>query len=287
MTNHTVLSWRELRSPDFIPDGADLIREHCPANVEVFSIEHLRSGHYAAYRVQTSDGRQWLVRVGLTDASDLAEVDNTGFLGTAIASPTGQLREMEIANGFASAGAAVIPAEAHLRTPAGFDLLWAPFLHGDEIPLTAAAWHRALTSLYAYRPAIALPVFTNRIKTIGKLAAIPDREAVDDLLRTYDRQLEHLFSVATGWSAVHGDAHGGNALNIDGDALLFDFDTVCWAPSVWDLTHLLTRGGTGVNSGYTAAELIDFFAFEPDEIQAAIDLRLTAKRAGHLQALYP
>lgn len=48
------------------------------------------------------------------------------------------------------------------------------------------------------------------------------------------------------------------------------------APSVWDLTHLLNRAGTGVNAGYTAAKLTGLFAFTAAEVSAALELRRVA-----------
>ena len=58
--------------------------------------------------------------------------------------------------------------------------------------------------------------------------------------------------------------------------MLYDFDTSCWAPSVCDLTHLLNRAGTGQNTGYTVAELLDLFPFTDTEVAAAMALRRTA-----------
>jgi Ser/Thr protein kinase RdoA (MazF antagonist) len=70
------------------------------------------------------------------------------------------------------------------------------------------------------------------ISSFGRLDELPDQLTVA-LRNRYDAALEALFEVATSWSVVHGDAHAGNALNVGGQAVLFDFDTACWAPSVW------------------------------------------------------
>ncbi len=61
-----------------------------------------------------------------------------------------------------------------------------------------------------------------------------------------------------------------------GQAVLFDFDTVCWAPPVWDITHLLKRAGNAENPGFTAAEIITRFDFSSAEVNAAMELRRTA-----------
>lgn len=91
-----------------------------------------------------------MVRIGLVSEADDAPADNSGFQGTSVLSPSGQRRELDIARGFAAAGARVsIPS--HYGRAGGFDVLWVPFLSGDAQPLTAAQWHQSLTELQAYR----------------------------------------------------------------------------------------------------------------------------------------
>ncbi|MHA7295230.1 hypothetical protein [Arthrobacter sp. HLT1-21] len=58
--------------------------------------------------------------------------------------------------------------------------------------------------------------------------------------------------------------------------MLFDLDTVCWAPFVRDVTYLIKRAGNAENSGFTAAEIIGRFEVSPTEVEAAMELRLTA-----------
>ncbi|HSN35977.1 MAG TPA: hypothetical protein VLT34_06475 [Arthrobacter sp.] len=58
-----------------------------------------------------------------------------------------------------------------------------------------------------------------------------------------------------------------------GPSVLFNLDTACWALSVWDLTHLLHRAGTGANTHYTAAELAGLFPFTQTDVGAAVELR--------------
>lgn len=265
-------TWPWLRSSILQPQVLALITASAPKPVT--TISHVRTAHYAAYKVGLEDQSSWLVRVGVIQSTDSAEPDNSGFLGVSTFPPTGQEREAVISQGYASAGAAVIPIEAYLADE-GFDVTWTSFKTGDEVLFTAAQWHKALTSLQAYKPDFALPTFTNRAKTFARLGAFPATEAAD-LRAQYDEALEHLFSVATQWSVVHGDAHAGNALSVQNELLLFDFDTACWAPSVWDLSHLITRAGTGLNAGYAKDELVKLFPFTIEEIEATEALRRIA-----------
>lgn len=271
MTEFTA-TWPWLRSSILQPEVLDLITASAPKPVT--TISHVRTAHYAAYKVDLEDQSSWLVRVGVIQPTDSVEPDNNGFLGVSTFSPSGQEREVTISQGYASAGAAVIPIEAYL-VDAGFDVTWTSFKTGDEVLFTATQWHKAITSLQAYKPDFVLPTFTNRAKTFARLEAFPATEAAN-LRAQYDEALERLFSIATQWSVAHGDAHAGNALSVQGELLLFDFDTACWAPSVWDLSHLLTRAGTGLNAGYTRDEVVKLFPFTIEEVEATEALRRIA-----------
>ncbi|MET4144214.1 phosphotransferase [Arthrobacter sp. UYCo732] len=269
-----VRSWSHLRSPGFNDLAPEVVAASVPDGLSVESVAHLRTAHYAVYKAFTDDGSYWVVRIGLVSEEDDAPADNTGFQGTSMFSPSGQRREFDIARGYAAAGAGIsIPS--HYDRAERLDVLWVPFLTGDARPLTAAQWHQALTELQAYRPAEEMPVFTNRTKSFARLDELPDQLTVA-LRNRYDTAMEALFEAATSWSVVHGDAHAGNAVNVGGRAVLFDFDTACWAPSVWDLTHLLNRAGVGPNTGYAAAELAALFSFTAAEVAAALELRKIA-----------
>ncbi|HEX9086208.1 MAG TPA: phosphotransferase [Arthrobacter sp.] len=267
------VTWAGLRSPAFGAHALELIRTNAPAGMEVTAVTHIRTAHYAVYRADTLTG-SFAVRIGITDAADDEPTANTAFLGTSAVTPTGQVREYRIAGAFAAAGADVAAPEHYTRTSA-LDLLWVPFLNGDARPITAAQWHRALTGLQAWRPKEELPVFTNRVKSFTRLDDLPEETSIGFRNR-YDTQLEALFEAASHWSVVHGDAHSGNALTVEDRTVLYDFDTVCWAPSVWDLTHLLHRAGRGTNTGYTAAGLAALFPYGAAEVAAALELRRTA-----------
>jgi hypothetical protein len=269
-----IRTWDQLRAPSFEARARQVIDSALPDGLDLADVTHMRTAHYAVYRAVTTDGSSWVVRIGLVSEDDGAPAANTGYQGTSIVSPTGQLRELEIARGFAAAGAAVSVPSHHIRTGA-LDVLWVPFLVGGDAPLTAAQWHDALSALYAYRPAEELPVFTNRAKSFARLDELPDNLTVS-LRNRYDTRMEALFEATSSWSVVHGGAHAGNALNVGGKAVLFDFDTACWAPSVWDLTHLLNRAGGSGNTGYTAGELADLFRFTAEEVHAALELRKIA-----------
>lgn len=266
--------WEQLRSngssaPEMV------ISATTPEGVEIDSLVHLRTAHYAVYRAYDTSGASWVARVGVCSTDDYLPADNSAYLGTSATSPTGQLREHLIASGFHGVSADVCPSKHYERTPDGFDALWLPFVEGIDTPLSAGQWHRALTGLHAYIPDSEMPVFTNRAKTFDRLDQLPENIS-DELRSTYDAQLARLFKVASRWSAVHGDAHAGNAINTGERAVLFDFDTSCWAPSVWDLTHLMNRAGSGPDSGYTSSELRALFSFTDNELEASLSLRRTA-----------
>lgn len=267
--------WRSLRAEGRTGTARSVISATLPDTMGILSMAHVRTAHYAAYRVFDTTGNEWLVRVGATSLEDSAPADNTGYLGTSNVQPTGQFREYEIASGFAAAGAGVCVPKHYAITPDGFDALWLPFIVGVDAPLRAEQWHAALTELHAYRADTEFPVFTNRAKTFARIDEIGGSIA-DELRETYDSQLKALFNSATQWSVIHGDAHAGNVINTGKNAILFDFDTACWAPSVWDLTHLLNRAGVGGDTGYTAAALRSMFEFSDQEIEAALELRRTA-----------
>ena len=267
--------WTALRSSDRAKTSEDAICATLPERVGLSSLVHLRTAHYAVYRVCDINGDSWVARVGVVSPEDDALADNTEYLGTSRVSPSGQRREHLIALEFSAVNADVCAPKHYARTPDGFDVLWLPFIDSMDTPLNAGQWHRALTGLHAYRPDIEFPVFTNRVKTFARTEELPHNIGAE-LRRTYDAQLKELFTVASQWSVVHGDAHSGNATNTGDKAVLFDFDTACWAPSVWDLTHLLNRAGTDGNTGYTAPELRSLFTFSDKEIEAALALRRTA-----------
>lgn len=282
-------AWAKLRDPGFRPTAESIIERSAPPGVRITSMTHVRTAHYVAYRVDSVEGT-WLVRIGVTAASDSAPADNSGPLGTSVNMPTGQHREYRLARDFAAAGSgAIVPEryvafDGHLDKHAGIDVLWLPFLEDSGVSVTAAQWGQALLPLHASRPAGRLPVFTNRAKTMARMDLWEDRGAAAEISADYDAAMAKLFDVATVWGPVHGDAHCGNVLVSGGRAMLFDFDTVCWAPLVWDLTHLLTRVGTDRNTGYTAAELKDAFAFTDEEVAAAVELRLVARRVARWPA---
>lgn len=282
--------WGLVRSEAFHTDAASVITATSPSGAPVDGIAHVRTAHYAAYRVEAG-GRSWLVRIGVNTPADQDPADNTGFLGTSAGSPAGQEREYLLALAFAAAGAPVIVPEQFTVIPGcfpdgtGLDVLWLPFLTADGTTdsLTADQWAAALTPIHHTRPDTGLPVFTNRAKSMARLEKLGDRQKASDLAREYDRNLAALFRSATVWGPVHGDAHAGNVLVVGGEPVLFDFDTVCWAPAVWDITHLIVRAGGEGNTGFTADGIREAFDFTDAEVEAAVALRLTARaiaRAG-------
>lgn len=270
----TARTWEQLRAAPFQHEAPAIIAAAAPEGLIIDTVAHLRTAHYSVYKVTALDGSCWVTRIGVVGDTDDAPAENTGFLGTSAASPSGQSREVMIARGYASAGANV-SVPVHYARAGNLDVSWVPFLTGTDAPVTAAQWHAALSALHAFRPAEDFPVFTNRAKSFARLEEVPDTLAIG-LRNQYDTCLESLFEAATTWSVIHGDAHAGNAINCGGSAVLFDFDTACMAPSVWDLTHLLNRAGAGENTGYTAPELAGLFNFTAAEVDAALRLRQVA-----------
>lgn len=273
--------WKILRSAHFQTIAKNIIQVKVPFNLSIINCEHVRTAHYAAFKVTTNDGFRWLVRIGVVSESDESPVDNTAYLGTSSYIPSGQLRESVLSRGYRNAGGKVLASFDYNRFE-NFDVMWTPFVEGASANITATQWHQSLTSLYNYRPDVELPVFTNRAKTMKRLGELEDSEELRILRTDYDESLAELFDVAGSWSVVHGDAHAGNGLVVNGELLLFDFDTVCWAPSVWDVTHLINRAGDQDNSGYTADELIELFQFSKEELAAALKLRKIASTVARL-----
>lgn len=268
--------WEHVRSRLFHSDSSDVIRDSAPDDMEVVKATHMRTAHYAVYRVDDNNGDSWVVRIGVTSEDDDAGTCNSGHLSTSLVTPTGQKREFEMADSLHGAGGLVCLPRHYARTSDGYDALWLPFLEGSDAPITADQWHQTLTSLYRYKPDRELPLFTNRAKTFARIDELSDVDT-GAMRQTYDEQLDELFRVAGTWSVVHGDAHSGNVISTSsGEAVLYDFDTACWAPSVWDVTHLLNRAGEGDNTGYTRAELKSLFPFSDEEVVAALKLRRTA-----------
>lgn len=275
--------WVWLRSDDFLPFGAEIVKTHVPVEMQILSVTHVRTGHYAAYKVETVCG-SWLVRVGLASPSDSQPADNSAYRGTSAHSPTGQEREYTLAQFLAASNVDVVapayygridPTEAN---GASYDVLWIPFLDDEGSAITASQWYDVLSPLHKTKPLTELPVFTNRDKTMARLKDFPDRGLAKAYAQEYDTALTHLFDVATHWGIVHGDAHSENILISRGVPVLFDFDTVCWAPTVWDLTHLLTRVGIHRNTGYTVEELKAAFHFTDEEVDAALLVRSIATK---------
>ena len=119
-----VRSWARLRSPEFQDIAPAIISGACPDGLVVESVVHLRTAHYAVYKAVTGDGSDHIVRIGLASENDDAPALNIGFLGTSVFSPTGQRRELDLALGFAAAGASVAVPSHYVRH-AGSDVLWA------------------------------------------------------------------------------------------------------------------------------------------------------------------
>lgn len=269
--------WKNIRSKDFTNKAKQVISSTIPFGLDLVAIEPVRTAHYAAYKVTTNDGSEWLARIGATSDSDNIMVDNSSHFGTSSHVPTGQLRETIIAHEFHKSGANVLVPKHYDRFEQ-FDIIWTPFINSSSEFINASQWYETITGLQKYFTQESLPTFTNRAKSMKRLDELSDNSETRQLKTDYDTALEQLFDVADKWSVVHGDAHAGNALVKDDKAFLFDFDTVCWAPSVWDITHLINRAGKNENIGYSANELLELFDFSETEVKAALKLRKVASK---------
>jgi len=269
-------TWETIRSKEFLSTARKIITASVPVGMNIVSVQHVRSSHYAAYRVSTEDG-SWLVRIGLIAPEDSAAVDNSGFLGTSTTIPSGQKREKIVAEGYREFGGQVV-APSHYIDVDGLDILWIPLIKDNGIDIDAEGWAQALNSLTYFIPEESeAAVFTNRTKSMNRLERLPKEMALT-LKREYDEKLSRFFDVSTRWSLVHGDAHALNAMNTGDGVILFDFDTVCWAPSVWDATHLINRAGKEKHASYSVDTLTTLLEVTPREVSAALELRRVAAR---------
>lgn len=277
MTTNNNKVWASLRSPLFYNQAKEIIKQTSLDNFAIISIEHIRTSHYSVYKVTDNNNNAMVVRIGVANSTDFLPANNSGYLDTSIYNPTGQYRESIISQKLFESDAYVIPTSYYSKYNE-FDVTWAPFISGDKEYINATQWHETLSNLFSYKPDMLLPLFTNRIKSMNRLKAMSKSQDITSLEKEYNESLKKFFDVATSWSLVHGDAHAGNALIFNSKALLYDFDTVCWAPSVWDLTHLINRAGQGDNIGYSVDELIKKFEFSNEEIESGLSLRKIASR---------
>lgn len=237
---------------------------------------HVRTAHYAVFETEPEGGSaHGLVRLGVSEPTATRGVGE-GEEGAAESSWIHDQRyEFEVARLWSRHGVLVVLPQ-DCRTSADHDLLVLPFLRHHAGPSGADSWAGALAPLRSvHRPEWA-PVFTNRAKTLSRtrLLAAPDREA---LTAAYDAAWDDLRRVARSWSWVHGDLHAENVIrSADSRLMSYDLDTACWAPAVWDITHLARRAGTGANVGYDVDSLRRRLGFGADEFDKACTLRAVA-----------
>ncbi|WP_157172042.1 aminoglycoside phosphotransferase family protein [Nocardia higoensis] len=99
------------------------------------------------------------------------------------------------------------------------------------------------------RPSFDLPSVEPFGRMAARLASAPIPRADSDLLRHRVAQLTdelaalrfQLPSVA-----VHGDAHVGNLMIVDGSPVLIDFETFAWGPAEWDLAKIAAECSVGM-----------------------------------------
>lgn len=272
-------AWKTLRS-EGLTDGIET-HIHKQSEGSVTGVTHIRTAHYVVCRVEMVDGSIKVVRVGV-NTGEPQELKNTALGGTSTFRPEGQWRENGISSALHELGAPTTKGtitEDHL-----YEMLWLPYLEDSKEPATAKQWHSALSRVHSADLGSELPVFTNRVKSLERVERADSAEKARSLAMEYDEAMLELFEVTSRWSLVHGDAHAGNILMNNGELVLIDFDTACWAPTVWDVTHLLNRAGRDGNTGYSVGELLNLFEFSMSEVLAATKLR---RIAGEIARLVP
>lgn len=99
------------------------------------------------------------------------------------------------------------------------------------------------------RPSFDLPDVQPFARMAARLASAPIPRADSDLLRERVVQLEDelaLLRFQLPSVAVHGDAHVGNLMIVDGAPVLIDFEAFAWGPAEWDLAKIAAECSVGM-----------------------------------------
>jgi Ser/Thr protein kinase RdoA (MazF antagonist) len=100
-----------------------------------------------------------------------------------------------------------------------------------------------------------------------------DKEFLLDLLADLRSELLRV-RYALGSCAVHGDAHNGNLMLIDGEPVLIDLERFAWGQAEWDLARTATEY---VTAGFLSAgryrEFSDAYGFDVTESESFSVLR--------------
>ena len=274
-----IYTWESLRDKKNNDQLIELISQSDFINQDVVEIAHIRTAHYAVFRVSTVHD-SYVVRMGIVN--DQAYVpSNNGFLGTAANVVHDQMFEFEIGQYIHSNTDSVICPIYYERINAAVDLMWLPFVLDDGHAISTQKWFDALSSFRDIERTTKLPVFNNRQKTMSRLGVLPAGTAKRMAMK-YDELLADLFRCATRWGVIHSDVHRDNAISTVGGVLLYDLDTVSWGPQVWDITHLAHRYGRNGNTGYSVDSLRMMLGYSEEEFEAAMRLRALASEVARL-----
>lgn len=142
-------------------------------------------------------------------------------------------------------------------------LLVQEFVEGDEPDLEARAEDVGeltgrLHSLLEEYPAELIPrgkdFFIGRYLGFLRRKAYPRLSAYEELGETLWRRIEK-----QPWASCHGDLHRGNLLQTpEGRIVFLDFDTVCRAPAMFDVSVM--------------CDMTDYFRLKPEDIETAKDV---------------
>lgn len=274
-----IYTWESLRDENNQDQLIALISQSNFINQQVVTIVHIRTAHYAVFKVSTVHD-SYIVRIGIA-SNELYMPANNGFLDTATNVAHDQLFEFEMGQYIHSHTDSVICPIHYEIIHETVDLMWLPFVLDDGTAISTQRWFDALSSFRDIERIAKLPVFNNRQKTMNRLKALPP-ESSDMMGAQYDELLKELFRCATRWGIVHGDIHRDNAINTVDGVLLYDLDTVSWGPQVWDLTHLAHRYGKNRNTGYSVDSLRKMLGYSKEEFEIAVRLRSLASEVARL-----
>lgn len=268
-------TWEEITSPDFEETANRIICENPPCRRSVAGVVPVdgvpgTTGRYALFRVLFDDGTRRVARIGAVPDPEAAAVDNSGFLGTAIAAPAGQKWEAAAAALAAEAGVPALVPDA-VTAAGGVEIMWLPLLKRTALASDPVAWQSALAPMPNEQPG-GFPVFTDRARKLAVLHSMGTGTAAR-LGDRYDLWLETLFEEATRWSVVHGSPAERHALAANGDnganggITVVDFAESCWAPVAWEASGLVAAGIA------TRNEATALFGLTKAEMEAAVTLR--------------
>ena len=274
-----IYTWESLRDEKNNDQLIELISQSSFINQQVVTIVHIRTAHYAVFKVSTVRD-SYVVRIGIAN-DQLYMPSNNGFLDTATNVMHDQMFEFEMGQYIHSNTDSVICPIYYERIHAGVDLMWLPFIADDGNAISTQKWFDVLSSFHDIERVAKLPVFNNRQKTMNRLKALP-AETSKIIAAQYDELLDDLFRCATRWGVVHGDVHRDNAINVTDRTFLYDLDTVSWGPQVWDITHLAYRYGKNGNTGYSIDSLRQMLGYSEEEFEVAVRLRSLASEVARL-----